>query len=426
MIETVQFLLPAFLVCVCLVGIHTYFGIQVLARKVIFVDLALAQMAALGATLAFMLGHGAQSAATYGYSLSFTVLAAVVLAYSRSWSTRVPQEALIGVVYVVSAAAAVLLVDRAPQGAEHLKQILTGNIIASGLDDIKVIVPVYLAIGGLHALLGRRMSNPDSILWEFVFYATFGVVVTSSVAIGGVLLVFSFLIVPAAIGLIFSSTLAGQLAIGWGIGALVSAAGLAASFAWDLPTGAALVCAFGIALICAGLVRLVLDGRGAGANGRSALRIARWALALVAGVGAAQVAIAPRSEQPVLDAAERIAPWVRGLYMTRVEQATLADAASAAERYRLEAERLNQIEKRSRTEGDKIDDAQTARISSFLKTYGEMRKGEQFVMGEVKARARERNRWWLGSGLLVLALALAPLSWRIVLRRAPPGAGAAA
>src|SRR5216683_6513349 len=173
MIEALGFLWPAFLVAVCLVGIHTYFGIQVLARKVIFVDLALAQIAALGATVAFMLGHSAQSPATYGYSLSFTLLAAGLLAFTRAWGTRVPQEALIGVIYVVAAAAAILLIDRAPQGAEHLKQILTGNILTSGLDELAVIIPLYAAIGVLHWLLRRRLDGSGALVWEFVFYASF-------------------------------------------------------------------------------------------------------------------------------------------------------------------------------------------------------------------------------------------------------------
>src|SRR6476659_7531811 len=181
MIEPLTFLWPAFLVAVCLVGIHAYFGIQVLARKVIFVDLALAQIAALGATVAFMLGHPAQSVATYGYSLSFTLLAAVLLAFTRSWGTRVPQEALIGVIYVVAAAAAILLIDRAPQGAEHLKQILTGNILLTGAETLVVIVPLYAAIGLVHWLLRGRLGLVGSFAWEFVFYATFGIVVTSSV-----------------------------------------------------------------------------------------------------------------------------------------------------------------------------------------------------------------------------------------------------
>src|SRR5262245_56140191 len=161
MTDALVFLWPAFLVAFCLVGIHAYFGIQVLTRNVIFVDLALAQIAALGATVAFMLGHPAQGLATYGYSLGFTLLAAILLAFTRRWSGRIPQEALIGVIYVVAAAAAILLIDRAPQGAEHLKQILTGNILTCGLDDLALIVPLYVAIGIVHWFLRRWLGRPD-------------------------------------------------------------------------------------------------------------------------------------------------------------------------------------------------------------------------------------------------------------------------
>src|SRR3954453_1048105 len=171
MIEPLLFLWPAFLVAVCLVGIHVHFGIQVLARQVIFVDLALAQIAALGATVAFMLGHPPQSPATYSYSLGFTLGAAVLLAFTRGWATRVPQEALIGVIYVVAAAAAILLIDRAPQGAEHLKQILTGNILTSGWNEIAVILPLYVAVGLLHRVLRRHLIGPG-ILRDLVFYAS--------------------------------------------------------------------------------------------------------------------------------------------------------------------------------------------------------------------------------------------------------------
>src|SRR3954453_12897433 len=164
--DAISLLWPPLLVALCLIGIYAYFGIQVLARKVIFVDLALAQIAALGATVAFMLGHPAQSFATYGYSLAFTLLAAVLLAFTRAWGTRVPQEALIGVIYVVAAAAAILLIDRAPQGAEHLKQILTGNILTSGLNEVVVIAPLYVTVGLLHWLLRKRLTGTASLFWE--------------------------------------------------------------------------------------------------------------------------------------------------------------------------------------------------------------------------------------------------------------------
>ena len=418
MIEPLLFLWPAFLVAVCLVGIHAYFGIQVLARKVIFVDLALAQIAALGATVAFMLGHPAQSVATYGYSLAFTLLAAVLLAFTRAWGTRVPQEALIGVIYVVAAAAAVLLIDRAPQGAEHLKQILTGNILTSGYNEVAVIVPLYAAVGLLHWLLRRRLTGTEPLIWDFVFYASFGVVVTSSVAIAGVLLVFSFLIIPAAIGVMFASSLARQLAIGWIVGTVISAAGLAASFAFDLPTGAAMVCAFGAALAVAGLLYPFLRGNRQSAW-RVAIATARWSAAAILAGSAFQLVAAPRADQPLIDIIEHAVPSLRMLYFTRTEETTFMDASEYAERYRREAEQLNDLEKRNRTEGKALDDFSIARISSFLKSYGEMRKGEQFVMGEVRARARERIRWGVSLGLLAFAFLFAPVRWRRLWARAP-------
>ena len=418
MIDAFQFLWPAFLVAVCLVGIHAYFGIMVLARKVVFVDLALAQIAALGATVAFMLGHPAQSIATYGYSLTFTLLAAVLLAFTRTWGTRVPQEALIGVIYVVAAATAILLIDRAPQGAEHLKQILTGNILTSGFNEVAVIVPVYATVGLLHWLLRRWLAGAGSLIWEFVFYATFGIVVTSSVAIAGVLLVFSFLIIPATIGVIFATSQPRQLAIGWIVGTFVSAAGLVASFFLDLPTGATMVCAFGASLAFAGLLYPFLRGNRRQAV-YTAIITARWIGAVVLTASALQLAAAPRADQPIIDMIEYAIPSLRTLYFTRAEATTFADASEHAERYRWEAEQLNEVERRNRTQGQALDDFSIARISSFLKSYGEMRKGEQFVMGEVRVRARERVRWGASLGLLAFALLIAPVSWRRLWVRAP-------
>jgi zinc/manganese transport system permease protein len=409
--EALGFLWPSFLVAVCLVGIHAYFGIQVLARNVIFVDLALAQIAALGATVAFMLGHPAQSPATYGYSLTFTMLAAVLLAFTRAWATRVPQEALIGVIYVVGAAASILLIDRAPQGAEHLKQILTGNILTSGLNEIVVIVPLYLAVALLHFVLRNRLTQSGSLFWEFVFYATFGVVVTSSVALAGVLLVFSFLIIPAAIGVMFASTLPRQLAIGWIAGILTSAAGFAASFALDLPTGAAIVCAFGAALAVAGLVYPLLRGDRFVAV-KFGLSAVRWGVAALIAGSAIQWAVTPRADLPLIDTLEHTAPSLRNLYFTKAEAAAYQDAQEYAERHRLATEQLIVQEQRSRTQGEALDQAAVQRMSSFLKSYAEMRKGEQFVMDEVRARARERVRWSVSLCMLAAALLLAPFPWR--------------
>jgi zinc/manganese transport system permease protein len=384
---------------------------------VIFVDLALAQIAALGATVAFMLGHPAQSPATYAYSLAFTLLASVLLAFTRAWATRVPQEALIGVIYVVAAAVSILLIDRAPQGAEHLKQILTGNILFAGIGELYAIIPLYAAIGLLHFLFRRQLTGFRSLGWEFLFFATFGVVVTSSVAVAGVLLVFSFLIVPAAIGVLFARSLAIQLAIGWAIGTLTSAVGLAASFAFDLPTGAAMVCTFGGALALSGVLYAFLQPS-RHAAWQIAITAARWGAAAILAGSALLLAVAPRLDQPLLDGAEYMFPSLRTIYLTPAEQTALADASEHAERYRVEAERLNDLETRRRSEGQALDDFTVARISSLLRSYGEMRNGEQFVMTELRARARQRVRWAGSLALLALGLLIAPAPWRRMWPRA--------
>ena len=406
MIAALDFLWPPFLVAFCLVGIHAYFGIQVLTRNIVFVDLALAQIAALGATVAFMLGHPALGMTTYGYSLAFTLLAAVLLAFTRAWATRIPQEALIGVIYVVAAAAAILLIDRAPQGAEHLKQILTGNILLTGLESVAVIAPLYAAIGLLHWLLRARMQT-GSFAWEFVFYATFGVVVTSSVALAGVLLVFSFLIIPAAIGVLYADTMARQLAIGWIAGTLTSALGLAASFLFDLPTGATMVCMFGASLAVAGLVYPFMRGD-ARAAARRVVMTLRWGVAALLVGSALLLMIAPRADQPLLDAAEYALPSLRMSYFNTTEAGTYDDARRYAARYRAEAERLNEIEAKSRAQGTAISDDVVAKMSSFVRSYGEMLRGEEFVMREVRARARERLRWVAGPLMLALGFLIAP------------------
>jgi len=236
-------------------------------------------------------------------------------------------------------------------------------------------------------------------------------VVTSSVALAGVLLVFSFLIIPAAIGVMFASTLARQLAIGWVAGILTSAAGFAASFAFDLPTGAAIVCAFGAALALAGLIYPFVRGDRVAAI-KTTFSAARWVVAAVIAGSAIELAVAPRADQPLLDTLEQGLPSLRHLYFTRAEAAAYQDAVETAERHRLAAEQLIEQERRSRTQGEALDETTVQRISSFLKSYAEMRKGEQFVMGEVRARARERIRWVVSTVMLALAMLMAPLPWR--------------
>lgn len=425
MTDALVLLWPPFLVALCLIGIHAYFGIEVLRRKVIFVDLALAQIAALGTTVAFMLGHPAQGFATYAYSLAFTLFAALLLSFTRAWSTRLPQEALIGVIYVVAAAAAILLIDRAPQGAEHLKQILTGNILTSGTTELATVVPLYLVVGLVHAVIRGRIAQAHGAwMWEFVFYATFGIVVTSSVALAGVLLVFSFLIIPACIGVLYGETLAAQLAIGWSTGMFASAVGLAASYAFDLPTGAAIVCAFGGTLALAGMGYPLVRGHAKHMIARSGWA-ARWTLGSALAASALLLMAAPRADQPLLDGLESFRPSLRDAYFSGTELAVYRDAEGEASRYARESDRLNDLEAKSRAGGVALDDMQVRRLSSFVRSYAEMRNGEKFVMHEVRSRARERIRWWAGPALFVLGLltipGALPFCRRFTARRRPVG-----
>jgi zinc/manganese transport system permease protein len=425
--EALAFLALPALACVALVGIHAYFGLHVLERGVIFVDLALAQVAALGATAAFLLGHSPQSATAHAYALAFTLAAAAFLASSRRWSARVPQEAQIGVVYVVAAAAALLLVDRAPQGAEHIRQILTGNILTVGWDELLWAIPLYAAVGFAYPAIARRLK-PDGWLAEFAFYAAFGLVVTSSVALAGVLLVFAFLIIPAAIGLLHATRFAAQLTIAWVAGTAAALAGLAISYAGDFSTGATLVCTYGAALAIAGIARALRLARTGGARLAAALRYGRWSVAGLLAASGLWIAIAPRADQPVLDTLERGFPTVRAAYMDDKSSAIRADALAYAERYRGEAQQLRARESERRWKGEPLDELEVRRIASFQKSYNEMIRGEEFVASEVRSRARTAKRWWIAAAFLVLGLSAAaspPMRWRTTRRGSPRPAGRA-
>jgi len=260
--DIVMFLIPPFLAGLVLTGIHAYLGVHVVERGVIFVDLSLAQIAALGTTVAFLAGHDLHTGVSYFWSLGFTFVGAAIFALTRVHrDTRIPQEAIIGIVYSVSAAAAILVMSKAPQETEHLKDMLVGNILAVSYRTVAETAGLYALVGLFHYIFRRKFltislnshdgvadSVPNVKLWDFLFYTSFGFVVTSSVAIAGVLLVFSYLIVPSVGAMLFAKSIGKRLAIGWSMGALVSALGVMLSFKLDLPTGATIVCTFGISL----------------------------------------------------------------------------------------------------------------------------------------------------------------------------------
>jgi zinc/manganese transport system permease protein len=262
-----SFLILPFLASLILTGIHAYLGVHVVERGVIFVDLALAQIAALGATIAILAGMDPHARGAYWMSLAFTFLGAAIFALVRKRKGRIPLEAFIGITYAVASAAAILAMSKATGETEHLKDMLVGNILAVSKEDVIRTAILYGAIGLFHYIFRRKFllisTDPECAskeglsigLWDFLFYASFGFVVTSSVAIAGVLLVFCYLVVPSVGAMLFADRIGPRLAIGWTMGTLVSALGCYFSVLLDLPTGATIVCTFGAVLLLMFLAR---------------------------------------------------------------------------------------------------------------------------------------------------------------------------
>jgi len=254
-------MLPAFCECLVLVGIHSYLGIHVIKRKVVFVDLAFAQIAALGTLIAFLFGIPPHTPASFAFAIALTAVGAAVFSLSRFRQSAVPQEAIIGLVYAIAAAMTILVIDKAPHGAEHLKEILTGAILWVKWESVLTAAVVYSAVGLFHYVFRSKFllisENPDAAwdsgmnvrLWDFLFYLSFGVVITLSVDVAGVLIVFVFLVAPAILAMIVTDSLKLQLFLGWGLGVVVTTLGLLLAYIKDLSTGPAVIATYGVSML---------------------------------------------------------------------------------------------------------------------------------------------------------------------------------
>jgi zinc/manganese transport system permease protein len=285
-----------FLACLILTGIHVYLGIHVLSRKVIFVDLALAQVAALGSVWGVLLGWDLANDPwiVKAFSLAFTFLGAAVFSLTRMRSERVPHEALIGITYAVALGATILASAHLAHGAEEVSELLAGSILWVRGETIVATTILYTAIGTFHYIFRRKFFlislTPDRAeaeglnvrLWDFLFYVSFGFVVTSSVSIAGVLLVFSYLVIPAVIAMLFVDGIRARLSVGWIVGTVVSAVGCALSYFRDLPSGPTIVACFGCALILAGIAHYLAAS---GHRARAVLRVAAGTACLAALLG---------------------------------------------------------------------------------------------------------------------------------------------
>jgi zinc/manganese transport system permease protein len=428
--EILALLAAPFAACALFVAIHTNFGLHVLRRGVIFADLALAQMSALGATIAFAAGHAPTSPAGIAYTFLFAAIGAALLTAARVLPKGIQAEAYIGIIYVVATATTIVVVNRSPQGAEHVKQVLVGSILAVSASDLPKFAVVYGAVGAFHWLARRPLLAASeaadgearySLLWDFLFYLSFSVVVSSSVATAGVLLVFCFLIIPAIIGSLFTRRIAGALWIGWLGGVAASALGLAASFEFDLPTGAAMVIAFALTLVLGAALRALIL--------RSAeerrIRVIGFFRAISASVlvavllAAFWLMIMPCADQPALDLLQSTTGIGPEAFLTVEEREAYGAALNDAHYRQWQLAQLSLSERQSRWQGEELSDTAVRRIGSFQQTFNEMLHGEDFVLKSLSGWARQRERWYIGPPLLIIAMvglfALLRETWRVSL-----------
>lgn len=271
--EIIAFMAAPFVATIAIAVIHVYLGIHILKREVIFVDLALAQIAALGTTVGFFIGLNPEGASSYLFSLGFVVLGAALFSVTRVRNQRIPQEAIIGITYVVATAAAILVADRAAGGAEHIKEILTGAVLWVQWPTIFQILVVYAIVGGIHFAVRRhfidlteryRTGDLRTIdrLWDFLFYLTFGFVIVLSVRIAGILLVFSFLVVPSSVALLFGDSWRMRMIIGWSVAVVVTILGLFLSYVINAPCGPTVVVLLGLSLGVMAIGKALVVARG--------------------------------------------------------------------------------------------------------------------------------------------------------------------
>ena len=258
-----QWMLLPFLACLVLSVIHVYLGIHVIARKVIFVDLALAQIAALGATYATTLGYDpyGDSLKVTLFSLLFTFMGAVAFSVARMRKEKVPQEAFIGIIYAAATAASILILSKSATGGEELKHMLVGDLLLVSKESVRNVAILYAFLGLFHIVFRKKFLtisiDPEAAeasgihvrFWDVLFYMSFGVVITKSVTVVGVLLVFSYLVVPAVVAQMWSNSISRRLLLGWGVAILASTAGILWSFHADYPTGPAIVVMLSFVLI---------------------------------------------------------------------------------------------------------------------------------------------------------------------------------
>ncbi|MFZ5515380.1 MAG: metal ABC transporter permease [Candidatus Zhuqueibacterota bacterium] len=269
MIENLKFLSVPITACILMAGILSYFGNHILSRGIIFIDIALAQIAALGTMIGLLMGFAEGSTSVELISLVFTLVIISIFALTKFEKQVVPQEAIIGIIYGLGLGVAMLLAEKIPGGSNYITKTISGNLLWTSWDDVLSSAVLFAIIGVIHILLRKpfikisesKENLPFSIqkvrLYELAFYITFGIIVVRSVPIGGIFLVFSLLIAPTAMATLFTQKWHYRFLWSWLIGIVGSVLGMYISFDWNVSNGPTIVALLGVMVFILAFVKIV-------------------------------------------------------------------------------------------------------------------------------------------------------------------------
>jgi len=281
MLTNLQFIIAPLAACLVLLTLTSYFGVHVLKREIIFIDIALAQIAVLGSAVAIYMEHSFQMpevviwnlnlshVLAYAFSLLFCLGAAFVFTILKNPRIKTPIEAFIGIAYALATTAAVIILDKSAGADVHLHDMLTGVLLWTDWPQVLRLALVFAAIGAFHLVYHKKFTRLTACyqglaepikkrkLWDFLFYATFGIMIIESVRIAGVLTVFAFLILPASVSALFATRWRNRILIGLLSGLIASVLGLHFSLTLDLTASPLIILFLGLILLLAIVFRQV-------------------------------------------------------------------------------------------------------------------------------------------------------------------------
>ena len=272
MIENILFLAAPITVSILLAGMLSYFGNHILTRGIIFIDIALAQIAALGTMIGLLVGFADGSAAVQIISLIFTLAIISIFALTKFEKQIIPQEAIIGIIYGLGLGIAMLLAEKIPGGSNYITKTITGNILWVTWGDVISVAILFIIVAILHLFLRKQFIKiseskenlPFSIqkvrIYELIFYITFGIVVVKAVPIGGIFMIFVLLIAPTAMATLFTQKWLNRFIWSWIIGIIGSFIGIYISYQLNISNGPAIVCLLGISVFVLAFVKIAMQG----------------------------------------------------------------------------------------------------------------------------------------------------------------------